>query len=433
MLQADEIRRVNESSSFLNPKTYTDMRSLTRLAGRLKCLYMLSELLRESPPEDSEDALLDAALGVFFDVVRADRGVILRRGSKEERELQISALRHCDKPIRPEKLPLSRTILEEVLDKRVAVLCSDAQGDLRFGASESIVAGQIRSAICVPMIRVNWVMGVIHLDIRSSLLRFDQADLEFITMIANELAMALDNRRMQREAIHRERLAAIGETIAHVTHNVKNILLLMQGGRDLMAKALATGSVEEARDSWGIVSRGIDRIGKLVHEMLEFSSHKHARHVYADINEMICGIARDIEDKLHGRGITLELGLWESLPPRLLDETGLHRALMNLLVNAMEAMPAGSGHIVVRTEVMNDARESVLITVEDDGLGIPPDTLDKIFLPFFTTKGSGGTGLGLAMCRKTIEDMGGAIEVESEVNKGTRFTLRLPRSAEETV
>jgi signal transduction histidine kinase len=107
--------------------------------------------------------------------------------------------------------------------------------------------------------------------------------------------------------------------------------------------------------------------------------------------------------------------------------------MMNLIVNAMEAMPAGSGHIIVRTEVLNDTRQTVLIVVEDDGLGIPPDKIDKIFLPFFTTKGSSGTGLGLAMCRKTIEDMGGTIEVESEVNKGTRFTLRLPRSAEETV
>jgi two-component system NtrC family sensor kinase len=433
VLQPEEIRRVNESSSFLNPKTYTDTRSLVRLAGRLKVLYLLSEMLRESSPDESEKGLLDAALGIFFESLKADRAVIMTRVSVEQREMEVAALRYRDKPIKPERLPVSRSILEEVLNRKVAVLCTDAQEDLRFGASESIVTSQIRSAICVPMIREDQVLGVIHMDIKSSLLRFDQADLEFVTLISNELSMALDNRRMQQEALHRERLAAIGETIAHVTHNVKNILLLMQGGRDLMSKAMEARNVDMARDSWGVVSRGIDRIGRLMQEMLEFSSNKKHRHAYVDVNEMICGIAHDIEDKLIHKGITLELGLIESMPQRLLDETGLHRTLLNLIVNAIEAMPAGSGNIRVRTDIASDHRNSLVIVISDNGVGIPPDKLQKIFLPFFTTKGSHGTGLGLAMCRKAIEDMGGTITVESAVNVGTTFTIRIPRSAEETV
>src|SRR5690606_38983333 len=256
VLQPEEIRRVNESSAFLNPKAYTDTRSLVRLAGRLKVLYLLSEMLRESSPDESEKGLLDAALGIFFESLKADRAVIMTRVSVEQREMEVAALRYRDKPIKPERLPVSRSILEEVLNRKVAVLCTDAQEDLRFGASESIVTSQIRSAICVPMIREDQVLGVIHMDIKSSLLRFDQADLEFVTLISNELSMALDNRRMQQEALHRERLAAIGETIAHVTHNVKNILLLMQGGRDLMSKAMEARNVDMARDSWGVVSRG---------------------------------------------------------------------------------------------------------------------------------------------------------------------------------
>jgi signal transduction histidine kinase len=87
----------------------------------------------------------------------------------------------------------------------------------------------------------------------------------------------------------------------------------------------------------------------------------------------------------------------------------------------------------VRTDIASDHRNSLVIVISDNGVGIPPDKLQKIFLPFFTTKGSHGTGLGLAMCRKAIEDMGGTITVESAVNVGTTFTIRIPRSAEETV
>jgi two-component system sensor histidine kinase HydH len=140
---------------------------------------------------------------------------------------------------------------------------------------------------------------------------------------------------------------------------------------------------------------------------------------------MICDTAEEIEDELIRKGVTLELDLEEELAPRPVDENGLHRTLMNLIVNAMEALPEGSGVITASTQLRPD--DTLVIRIRDNGTGIQPDVLEKIFLPFFTTKGSKGTGLGLPMCKKVIEDMGGRMDVDSVVNEGTTFTMTIPR------
>lgn len=427
VLKQEDISELRDRSSVYTSAAdkKTDRATLMRLNNRLSTLYRLSELLRESA-NDREEAIIERTLELLFDAVSADRGVIMTRYAPDVAALDVVAVKYRDQPINPPKLTISRTILEQVLEQKVAVLSRDTQTDERFDASESIIMNQIRSAICVPMIQQGHVMGVVHMDSQSVSRTFGNEDLEFVTMIASELSVAIENMRMRKEAAHRERLAAVGETVAGISHNVKNILLLMQGGSELLNRALIKEDMESAQESWDVVQRGIAKIGKLVRDMLAYSSNKKPELTKADLNELICTTAEECEDQLVSKGVRLELDLDEAIRPRLIDEQGIARTLMNLIVNSMEAIKHADGEIKIETQLKRDPDETILLTIRDNGAGIPKDKLEKVFMPFFTTKGSNGTGLGLPMCKKVIEDMGGTMRVESEENVGTRFLITIP-------
>jgi signal transduction histidine kinase len=414
------------SSSVLDKKT--DKATLLRLNARLTSLYKLSELLRDSNV-DREDIILQRILDVIFVAVPADRGVMLTRFHKDSENLDVMAVKYRDDPIVHQKVTVSRTVLKEVVANRVAILSKDTQMDERFATTESIVASQIRSTIAAPMIVGDELIGVIHLDASTKGVAFEQDDLEFVMIVATETGVALQNMRMQKEAAHRQRLAAVGETVAGISHNVKNILLLSQGGAELLSRAIDRKDLDGARDAWQVVSRGIDKIGKLVRDMLEFSSNKKPEFAMVDVNELICSIAEEIEEKLVAKSVTLELELDEKITPQLYDELGLQRTVMNLIVNSVEAITHQQGQITVGTKVRPE-QMSLQITIRDNGCGISKDKMEKIFFPFFTTKGSNGTGLGLSMCKKCIEDMQGKITCESEENVGTSFIIDLPLTEE---
>jgi len=431
VIKSDDISSMKEKSSYLM-KAVGDRRdeaAFLEVANRLTALYKLSEMFRASGGHEVKE-VIDKALDLFFSSVAADRGVILYKSSPHQSEMEIVSVRYRDQPITPQKVSISRTILDRVTSEKVSILSSDTSVDERFDASESIIANQIRSAICVPMIQRGEVMGVIFLDTSTEDKTLTNADLEFVTMVGNELALALENERMRKEGAHRERLAAVGETVAGISHNAKNILLLMKGGSQLLDKAIDSENPKMAEDSWKVVKRGIDKISVLVQDMLEYSSNKKPALVPVDPNDMICAVAEEVEDRLIQNGVTLELDLEDDIPEYMLDKTGLTRTLENLIVNAMEAIEHENGRIVITTSVFNDADETLCVRVEDNGPGIPANVVEKIFIPFYTTKGSTGTGLGLPMCRKVVEDNGGQLEVESVEGSGTTFIMTLPRAEE---
>ncbi len=420
VIRATDIR---DTSSYISSSATGDRETLVKVNNRLATLYALSELLRESASRPEKEILSDV-LDLVFESVSADRGAILTRFSRDAREFDVAVIKHRERPIFDEKLAVSRTILDRVVNEKVAVLSSDALTDERFQGSESIIAQNIRSTMCVPMISEARVLGIIHLDTQTSRKHFTEDDLEFVTSLATEVAVSIENMRMREERFHRERLAAVGETVAGISHNVKNILLLSQGGSEILDRALEAGDLGQSRESWSVVRRGIDKIGKLVKDMLDYSSTRKPSLASVDVNELICQIAEEIEEVLVKSNIRLVLELDESLDEFRTDEHGLSRTLTNLLINAAESIPHDEGLITVTTELTKDGW--LLTRVRDNGTGIPPDRLEKIFLPFFSTKGSHGTGLGLPTCRKFVEDLGGTLTVESTPDEGSTFTILLP-------
>lgn len=423
VMRADQAQERVKSSVVTTGDTRADKATLVKLNQRLSALYRLSEMLRDLDAE-RESEVLSRVLDVIFSAIPVDRGVILTRMHPESEEMEVTTVKHRDTPIIPQKVTVSRTMLDQVMQERISILSRDAQADERFSASESIIATKIRSAICAPMIVADRVIGAVFLDTMNLQKQFTQEDLEFVTIVASETGVSLANLRLRREAVHRQRLAAVGETVAGISHNVKNILLLSQGGAELLSRAIEKEDLAGTRDAWTVVSRGIDKISKLVRDMLEYSGERTPEFTGVDINNLICSIAEEIEEELISKGITLELDLDEEIGVRNLDELGIQRTIANLIVNAVEAISHQDGHIYVTTGLRPD--RSLMISIRDNGAGIPADKLPRIFFPFYTTKGSSGTGLGLSMCKKCVEDMGGTITCESRPNVGSTFTIEIP-------
>lgn len=396
----------------------TDAESLKRATQRLLTLYKLGEVTRSAA---TREEMLSKVMDLIFQVLPADRGVILTVEPPDE-ILEPQLVRYR-RPGGEKELTISRTIVQKCLEERVAVLSRDAKIDSRFNSSESIIAGDIRSTMCVPMVSKRHVLGVIFLDTRESVRAFTEDDLAFASSIANDLAMNLENLELTQEMIKNERLAAVGQTIAGLAHNIKNILQLAKGGIELMDGAIARSAMDDVSVFWPVVRRGIDRMQSLTQEMLDYSRQTRPELYEANVNDVIEELVASFQRDRVDAGVDIDVELSPNVPPRRIDPDGLFKSLMNLLSNAVDAFEGRGGRIMITTQYI---RDTIYIAVEDNGRGIPKDKQLKIFQPFFTTKGSKGTGLGLSMTKKYIEDMGGTISVESEEGQGTSFTIALP-------
>jgi signal transduction histidine kinase len=237
----------------------------------------------------------------------------------------------------------------------------------------------------------------------------------------------------QREVFHAERLAAVGELVAGIAHDINNpvgvilshldALELEAEGRDLPLSLAEDLSVIRAHSQ---------RIANTVEGLLRYCRKSPRRQTLGfDIRRVLRESLVFVGDTLTNRGVMIEADSCESPLPILGDPSALQQVFVNLLLNAADAMPEG-GKVSVRSTLANGKSPHALIAVEDTGTGIAPDVMEKIFDPFFTTKQSqGGTGLGLSICKRLIEELGGVLCVNSESGQGAAFTIELPLHSEE--
>jgi signal transduction histidine kinase len=157
--------------------------------------------------------------------------------------------------------------------------------------------------------------------------------------------------------------------------------------------------------------------------MLDFSRASSGQKKLCNINNVITEIRDSVKDQLASKNIKLDLSLSPDIPDRHLSEDGMYKCLMNLIINASEAIKHSNGVIQVTTA--HGENETIVIKIKDNGEGIPPDVMSRLFTPFYTTKGSIGTGLGLCTTMKIVEENNGKISVESTLGEGTTFTIVL--------
>lgn len=233
-----------------------------------------------------------------------------------------------------------------------------------------------------------------------------------------------------KKLVAAERMAAIGETVAGMSHTIKNIAGGLKGGVFVLEKGLSLKDDTYLRQGWEMVRRNIEKIANLSLNLLNYSKTGQINLEQCDPNEPAREAARLMVPQLKEKGVIFEVEFAKSLSPLLLDAEGIQRCLLNLIANALDAcMDIGETDFQkrIRFKTWSEPGWGVTYQVSDNGAGMEDDVLAALFQRFFTTKGTRGTGIGLMLTKKIIEAHGGEIRVESLKGKGSSFLIRLPR------
>ena len=235
-------------------------------------------------------------------------------------------------------------------------------------------------------------------------------------------------RRLQEEVRRSEKLAALGGLAAGIAHEIRNPLSSLKGLASFFGGKSPEGS--EDKKAARVMISEVDRLNRVISELLEFARPSELKLKPTDLNQLLEHSVRLVRQDAETKGIEINLMKDASLPKALLDPDRFSQCLLNLYLNAIQAMEAG-GRLSVKGS-MSGPEKTLRITVTDTGKGIERNSLQKIFDPYFTTKPS-GTGLGLAIVHKIVEAHKGRIEVRSNPGKGTVFTISIPAASHETV
>ncbi len=383
-------------------------------------LRLLYNLISEASSILSEDQLLAHTLDKIFELLDADRGFAML---EEDGELKIKTTKYRNDVVEGDP-PISRTIIDEVISKAHGVLCANAMGDKRFAAGHSVQNFGIRSAICVPIMGRDKVLGVIHVDCGVSEHTYSTEELRILTAIGYQTGLQIENARLYQATVQSERLAAVGETVAYLSHHIKNILQALHGGIDVVKMGIEAENLGRARQAWPIVERNIDRINRLILNMLAFSKDREPLLEKVQLNDIITDCKELVSHQGDERGVAIVADL-DDIPEIPADATGLQQTLLNLVTNAVDAVEDNEG-IITLTSRYDSLHRNVILKVIDNGHGIEADQMETIFTPFFSSKGQKGTGLGLAVAKKVIKEHQGTLELDSKVGEGTTFTITLP-------
>jgi signal transduction histidine kinase len=404
---------------------------LARAKSNLQIMYRTA--LAVSHTLDIEQ-LLDRILELIFEWVEADRGCIMTVDRESEALTPLVRRNRKGMPD-DERMLISRTILDYVMQNKEGVLTSDARDDERFDPSGSIVKMGVREAICVPMQGRYGIVGVIYIDTytppgkliaRRHANRFSEEHLKLMIAIGHQAALAVEDTSYYSAMVQAERMAAMGQTIATLSHHIKNILQGIRGGSYLIDEGLKATDFEVVRKGWNIVDKNQEKISNLVMDMLTFSKQRRPELSPANINQTIAEVIELMQARASDAGVRLVFEPDGSIPELMFDGDSLHRAILNVVTNAIDACEKRPDAVVSLAAEYVTEPPLLKITVTDNGEGISAEDIKRIFNVFESRKGARGTGLGLPVSQKILREHGGEIRVESVPDVGSKFFLELP-------
>ncbi len=307
------------------------------------------------------------------------------------------------------------------------------------GPTSSLLATltKMDSEICLPLVNKTRLIGFVNLGHKPSLEFYSQEELSLLRSLADSAAIALDNamlyedwKRSQLLIRRADRLRSLETIAGGFAHEVRNPLTSI---KTFIQLAPSRRDDPEFMDSFSaVVADDLARIERLIEEILDYARYMKPKFSLESLNEIVASCLHFIEVKANTLGVTIEKHLADDLAPIMVDRQQIKQVLMNLILNAMDAMKAKGGRLTVVTRHLTrlDGTRWVQIEVADTGCGIAPEDLPHIFDPFFTTKHEStehaGTGLGLSIVHQIIQEHAGTVEARSTVGKGTTFTLALP-------
>ncbi len=232
-----------------------------------------------------------------------------------------------------------------------------------------------------------------------------------------------------RKLIEAERLAAVGQTVAGLAHAIKNITSGLTGGIYVLEKGIELDNKSYLAQGWQMTKGNMEKIKKITLDLLNYAKDREPEYRLCDPALPAREVVDMMLSKAEEKGIVMVLSGTKDLPETWLDPEGIHQVLLNLVANAIDAcadLSCANKKCEVLLRVSRPQGWAVEYQVVDNGCGMDEETRGKVFQRFFSTKGSQGTGLGLMMAKKIIDEHKGVITLISERNKGTTFTIRVP-------
>ena len=243
-------------------------------------------------------------------------------------------------------------------------------------------------------------------------------------------------KMLLRELVQSHRFAAIGQAVTGIQHAIKNMLNALKGGAYLVRNGMVRDNRERIEEGWAMIEEGIERIGGLSRNMLNYAKEWKLELERVDLNDLVAHICELNRQAAAEQGVALRHEVPDGLPAVLCDPKLIHMAATDILVNAIDACTwkdyrgGESAEVMLRSFLTDDGRLFV-IEIRDNGCGMDDEIKGNIFIPFFSTKKTLGTGLGLALTDRIINVHGGKITVESEPDRGTAFRIHLPLNGPE--
>jgi signal transduction histidine kinase len=403
-------------------------------------LYEVSQALQQTSDLRAD---LPSLLDLILQVVRGDRVALLRFDANNE--LQVHTVRFADKTLNDVAVPslaISKTVADAVLTQRCAIVTADTSTDQRFAASESIVLNNVRSLLAVPVLVGNRLLGLIEVENTRSINGFDEADLRLVTIVGSMLGVALDNYEAtlareqaiadlqaaqakliatQERLVVSERMGVLGRLSSGIAHEVKNHLSPFMLA-DMIAHKYPDD--EEIQETAQLMLEAQQRILGLVDEIRSFAAGNQSAVNIAphEMAQLIASVLRFMRCDRVVKAADIRFEPTEQVLV-FMDAHRIRQVLINLIRNAADALPERNGRIDIRT-FRHEGK--VVVEVRDNGRGIAPEVADRVFEPFFSTKGDKGLGLGLDISRQIAIAHGGSLGFVSTPGGGTTFRLELP-------
>jgi two-component system NtrC family sensor kinase len=403
---------------------------------RTRQLAALNELGRVVTSTLDLDEVLRLAMQGINRIIRAEAGSLLLLDETTNELVFRTSMHGGTRQIAPIRLQLGQGIAGWVVKEGRSLLVRDVEADPRHHAEASEQFGfKSNSILCVPLVIRDHVIGAIEL-INKLEGEFDAEDLELLESMASTVAVALENARLytelaefarelersQSQLVRAERLAATGKLAASLAHEINNPLQAIQNCLHLITER---GSLDEGKRQTYLAMAGeeVQRLIDLVQRMLDFYRPSAESLEDVDVQEALDDVFSLVGKRVQHSRVMVHRDAPAPLPSVQGLPNQLKQVFLNIVINALEAMPDG-GDLYVATG-WDQQRREVTIGFTDTGDGIPTSDLASIFDPFYTSKPK-GTGLGLAVSHGIIERHGGRIDVETELGEGSTFTVHLP-------
>ena len=390
-------------------------------------LKVIRDIYRAVNTRNSVKEVLEVVVAKSCEILNA-KGSLIRILNKETHEFEVRAAcgmgeQYLNKgPVTTEKLLADLNKLHEVIQIR------DIWNAPRVEYPQNVWNEGIRMILDVPLAVENELVGLIRIYLEEAR-DFSKIELDFIVTIAEQCACIIKRVRLMEDqqenfthmAAHMEKLSSLGRMAAGIAHEINNPLAgILLFSSNMSKKVPAEGPLQ---DGLQVIIRETQRCKTIIQGLLDFARDSPPQKTEADINVIMQNSIAVVENEFHLKRVSIDSQLSKDMVNTYLDGNQILQVFINILLNALEASEK-NGSVKIQSYV-NQRKSLVGMTISDNGCGMAPDELEKIFDPFFSTK-SQGTGLGLAVSYGIIKNHQGIIQAYSEPGKGTLFVVELP-------